>query len=43
MKKFISVHDVTDINALVEKALMYKANPLKTPPSVPVNASAYCS
>lgn len=28
MKKFISVHDVTDINALVGKALAYKANPL---------------
>ncbi len=29
MKQFISVHDVTDINAFVEKALAYKANPLK--------------
>ena len=29
MKQFISVHDVKDINALVEKALAYKANPLK--------------
>src|SRR5690349_19893229 len=29
MKNFISVHDVANINALVEKALMYKANPLK--------------
>jgi len=28
-KKFTSVHDVADINALVEKALAYKANPLK--------------
>ncbi len=28
MKQFISVHDVTDINALVAKALDYKANPL---------------
>ncbi len=28
MKNFISVNDVTDINALVEKALAYKANPL---------------
>ena len=28
MKQFISVQDVTDINALVAKALMYKANPL---------------
>lgn len=27
MKQFISVKDVTDINALVQKALMYKANP----------------
>lgn len=27
MKNFISVHDVTDINALVKKALAYKANP----------------
>jgi N-succinyl-L-ornithine transcarbamylase len=29
MKQFISVHDVKDINALVKKALAYKANPLK--------------
>ncbi len=29
MKQFTSVHDVSNINALVEKALMYKANPLK--------------
>lgn len=29
MKQFTSVHDAGDINALVEKALMYKANPLK--------------
>lgn len=29
MKQFISVHDVKDINVLVEKALAYKANPLK--------------
>ena len=29
MKQFISVHDVGNINALVEKALLYKANPLK--------------
>jgi N-succinyl-L-ornithine transcarbamylase len=28
MKQFISVHDVPDINALVSKALAYKANPL---------------
>ena len=27
MKQFISVEDVTDINALAEKALAYKANP----------------
>ena len=27
MKQFISVKDVTDINALVQKALQYKANP----------------
>ena len=27
MKNFISVEDVSDINALVEKALLYKANP----------------
>ncbi|MEO7561084.1 MAG: acetylornithine carbamoyltransferase, partial [Ferruginibacter sp.] len=27
MKNFISVDDVNDINALVEKALVYKANP----------------
>jgi N-succinyl-L-ornithine transcarbamylase len=29
LKKFISVHDVTDIDALVQKALAYKADPLK--------------
>jgi N-succinyl-L-ornithine transcarbamylase len=29
MKNFISVHDVKDINALVKKALEYKANPIK--------------
>ncbi len=27
MKQFISVHDVTDINALVQQALIYKADP----------------
>jgi len=29
MKQFISVHDAGNINALVEKALRYKADPLK--------------
>lgn len=29
MKQFISAHDVTDIDALVQKALMYKADPFK--------------
>ena len=29
MKKFISVTDVSDINALVDQALAYKANPFK--------------
>ncbi|MEO5684720.1 MAG: N-acetylornithine carbamoyltransferase [Chitinophagaceae bacterium] len=29
MKQFISVHDVQEINALVQKALAYKAYPLK--------------
>jgi N-succinyl-L-ornithine transcarbamylase len=29
LKQFISVHDVRDINALVEKALAYKADPFK--------------
>lgn len=29
MKNFISVHEVSNINALVEKALEYKANPFK--------------
>ena len=29
MKRFISVHDVANINALVTKALEYKANPFK--------------
>jgi len=29
MKNFISVHDVADINALVKKALEYKANPFR--------------
>ncbi len=28
MKNFISVHDVEDIDALVQQALLYKANPL---------------
>ena len=28
MKNFVSVHDVENINSLVEKALKYKANPL---------------
>ncbi|NNV55258.1 N-acetylornithine carbamoyltransferase [Limnovirga soli] len=28
MKQFISVNDVTDINALVQQALVYKSNPL---------------
>ena len=27
MKNFVSVHDVSDIDALVQKALAYKANP----------------
>lgn len=29
MKQFISAHDVSDINALVQKALAYKADPFK--------------
>ena len=29
MKNFISVHDVTDINSLVNKALAYKSDPYK--------------
>ena len=29
MKNFISVHDVNNIDALVQKALDYKANPFK--------------
>jgi N-succinyl-L-ornithine transcarbamylase len=29
LKQFISVHDVPDINALVQKALAYKSDPLK--------------
>ena len=29
MKQFISVKDVTDINALVKKALLYKSDPVK--------------
>jgi len=29
LKQFLSVHDVSDINALVQKALDYKANPFK--------------
>lgn len=29
MKQFISVHDVANINALVEKALVYKADPFR--------------
>lgn len=29
MKNFISAHDVTDLHALIQKALAYKANPFK--------------
>jgi N-succinyl-L-ornithine transcarbamylase len=29
LKQFISAHDVKDINAIVEKALLYKADPFK--------------
>lgn len=29
MKQFISVHDVNNLDALIEKALSYKSNPLK--------------
>src|SRR5450759_1100266 len=29
MKNFISVHDVSDINALIKKALKYKSDPFK--------------
>ncbi len=29
MKQFLSVHDVVDIDALVQKALVYKSNPFK--------------
>src|SRR5437762_1266932 len=29
MKQFLSVNDVSDINALIKKALDYKANPFK--------------
>lgn len=29
MRNFVSVHDVADMNSLVQKALDYKANPLK--------------
>lgn len=29
MKQFISVHDVPDINGMIEKALAYKSNPFK--------------
>ena len=32
MKQFISVHDVNNIDALVQKALDYKANPFKDKP-----------
>ena len=42
MKQFISVHDVTDINALVAKALAYKADPFKDRTLVLTNALVYC-
>jgi N-succinyl-L-ornithine transcarbamylase len=29
MKNFISVHDVADIDSLVQKAIAYKADPMK--------------
>ena len=41
MKQFISVHDVPDINALVSKALKYKADPLKSK-SLGVNKRIGC-
>lgn len=41
MKQFISVHDVTDIDALVQKALDYKANPFKDK-SLGVNKRVGC-
>ena len=41
MKQFISVHDVTNINALVEKALSYKASPF-TDKNLGVNKRIGC-
>jgi len=41
LKQFISVHDVPDINALVSKALKYKADPLKSQ-SLGVNKRIGC-
>ena len=41
LKQFISVHDVTDINALVRKALDYKADPFKNK-SLGVNKRIGC-
>jgi N-succinyl-L-ornithine transcarbamylase len=41
LNRFISVHDVTDINALVEKGLRYKANPF-TDKSLGLNKRIGC-
>ena len=43
MKHFISVSDVTDIDALVQKALAYKADPLKDQLLGIKKESAVCS
>jgi N-succinyl-L-ornithine transcarbamylase len=43
MKNFISVHDVDNINALVAKALAYKAAPLSDKNWVPKKELGYYS
>ena len=42
MKNFISVHDVTDIDALVQKALACKANPFSEKKLGLINALVVC-
>jgi N-succinyl-L-ornithine transcarbamylase len=41
LKQFISAHDVKDINAIVEKALLYKADPFKDK-SIGINKRIGC-
>jgi hypothetical protein len=38
LKQFISVHDVPDIDALVNRALNYKSDPLRSKSLAQINA-----